>query len=86
MDTNLVVPLGPRLCNVIFDYFLDASLKVTNSTWNHFHIYMPLVVHFITTYSDRMMKPLWLRVWKTVSEFRYRLLTVSVMYVCAHTI
>ncbi|KAL8151667.1 hypothetical protein V2J09_021475 [Rumex salicifolius] len=27
MDTNLVVPLGPRKCKVVFDYFLDASLK-----------------------------------------------------------
>lgn len=27
MDTNLVLPLGPRRCKVIFDYFLDASLK-----------------------------------------------------------
>ncbi|KAM0026104.1 putative choline monooxygenase [Helianthus debilis subsp. tardiflorus] len=27
MDTNLVLPLGPRRCKVVFDYFLDASLK-----------------------------------------------------------
>ncbi|GAB4838303.1 hypothetical protein Ancab_027833 [Ancistrocladus abbreviatus] len=27
MDTNLVLPLGPRKCQVVFDYFLDASLK-----------------------------------------------------------
>ncbi|GAB2219093.1 hypothetical protein Droror1_Dr00006721 [Drosera rotundifolia] len=27
MDTNLVLPLGPRKCLVVFDYFLDASLK-----------------------------------------------------------
>ncbi|PSS36381.1 Choline monooxygenase [Actinidia chinensis var. chinensis] len=27
MDTNLVLPLGSRKCQVIFDYFLDASLK-----------------------------------------------------------
>lgn len=27
MDTNLVLPLGPDQCQVIFDYFLDASLK-----------------------------------------------------------
>ncbi|KAM7473531.1 hypothetical protein LguiB_020774 [Lonicera macranthoides] len=27
MDTNLVLPLGHRKCLVIFDYFLDASLK-----------------------------------------------------------
>lgn len=27
MDTNLVLPLGPRQCRVIFDYFLDASFK-----------------------------------------------------------
>ncbi|KAL7599602.1 hypothetical protein Lser_V15G26990 [Lactuca serriola] len=27
MNTNLVLPLGPRRCKVIFDYFLDASLK-----------------------------------------------------------
>ncbi|KAG8376410.1 hypothetical protein BUALT_Bualt09G0060600 [Buddleja alternifolia] len=27
MDTNLVLPLGPRKCQVIFDYFLDPSLK-----------------------------------------------------------
>ncbi|CAA2986633.1 choline monooxygenase, chloroplastic isoform X1 [Olea europaea subsp. europaea] len=27
MDTNLVVPLGPRKCQVIFDYFLDPSLN-----------------------------------------------------------
>ncbi|XP_059634565.1 choline monooxygenase, chloroplastic [Cornus florida] len=27
MDTNLVLPLGPRKCQVIFDYFLDTSLK-----------------------------------------------------------
>ncbi|KAA8522737.1 hypothetical protein F0562_009102 [Nyssa sinensis] len=27
LDTNLVLPLGPRKCQVIFDYFLDASLK-----------------------------------------------------------
>ncbi|XP_021751166.1 choline monooxygenase, chloroplastic-like isoform X2 [Chenopodium quinoa] len=30
MDTNLVVPLGPRKCQVVFDYFLDASLKDDN--------------------------------------------------------
>lgn len=30
MDTNLVLPLGSRTCLVIFDYFLDASLKVTS--------------------------------------------------------
>ncbi|KAK4582993.1 hypothetical protein RGQ29_025954 [Quercus rubra] len=28
MDTNLVLPLGPRRCQVVFDYFLEASLKV----------------------------------------------------------
>src|SRR5688572_4399467 len=28
MDTNLIVPLGPRKCKVVFDYFLDSSLKV----------------------------------------------------------
>ncbi|XP_010046909.2 choline monooxygenase, chloroplastic [Eucalyptus grandis] len=27
MDTNLVLPLGPRKCRVIFDYFLKDSLK-----------------------------------------------------------
>ncbi|KAJ4709206.1 Choline monooxygenase [Melia azedarach] len=27
MDTNLVLPLGPRKCKVVFDYFLDDSLK-----------------------------------------------------------
>ncbi|GKV11249.1 hypothetical protein SLEP1_g22516 [Rubroshorea leprosula] len=27
MDTNLVIPLGPRKCLVVFDYFLEASLK-----------------------------------------------------------
>ncbi|KAG7617832.1 Rieske [2Fe-2S] iron-sulfur domain [Arabidopsis thaliana x Arabidopsis arenosa] len=27
MDTNLVLPLGPRKCKVVFDYFLDPSLK-----------------------------------------------------------
>ncbi|KAM4132083.1 hypothetical protein ACJW30_01G223200 [Castanea mollissima] len=27
MDTNLVLPLGPRKCQVVFDYFLEASLK-----------------------------------------------------------
>ncbi|KAL0302403.1 UNVERIFIED_CONTAM: Choline monooxygenase, chloroplastic [Sesamum angustifolium] len=27
MDTNLVLPLGPQKCQVIFDYFLDVSLK-----------------------------------------------------------
>ncbi|XP_007034364.2 PREDICTED: choline monooxygenase, chloroplastic isoform X1 [Theobroma cacao] len=27
MDTNLVIPLGPRRCLVVFDYFLEASLK-----------------------------------------------------------
>ncbi|KAL6331892.1 hypothetical protein AAG906_020240 [Vitis piasezkii] len=27
MDTNLVLPLGPRTCKVVFDYFLEASLK-----------------------------------------------------------
>ncbi|KAI3893909.1 hypothetical protein MKW92_022366 [Papaver armeniacum] len=27
MDTNLVLPLGPNKCQVIFDYFLEASLK-----------------------------------------------------------
>lgn len=30
MDTNLVLPLGPRKCIVVFDYFLEASLKVTS--------------------------------------------------------
>lgn len=28
MDTNLVLPLGPRKCKVVFDYFIEASLKV----------------------------------------------------------
>ncbi|KAK3026281.1 hypothetical protein RJ639_041230 [Escallonia herrerae] len=28
MDTNLVLPLGHRKCQVIFDYFLDASLML----------------------------------------------------------
>ncbi|GAA0155275.1 oxygenase [Lithospermum erythrorhizon] len=27
LDTNLVLPLGPQKCQVIFDYFLDASQK-----------------------------------------------------------
>ncbi|KAK1551325.1 hypothetical protein Q3G72_033967 [Acer saccharum] len=27
MDTNLVIPLGPRKCKVVFDYFLEDSLK-----------------------------------------------------------
>ncbi|XP_022753454.1 choline monooxygenase, chloroplastic isoform X4 [Durio zibethinus] len=27
MDTNLLIPLGPRKCLVVFDYFLEASLK-----------------------------------------------------------
>ncbi|KAF6161747.1 hypothetical protein GIB67_013824 [Kingdonia uniflora] len=27
MDTNLVLPLGPSKCQVIFDYFLEDSLK-----------------------------------------------------------
>ncbi|KAF9626125.1 hypothetical protein IFM89_030972, partial [Coptis chinensis] len=27
MDTNLVLPLGPNKCQVIFDYFLESSLK-----------------------------------------------------------
>ncbi|KAL9325916.1 hypothetical protein ACSQ67_006561 [Phaseolus vulgaris] len=31
MDTNLVVPLGPNKCKVIFDYYLERSLKVTSS-------------------------------------------------------
>uniref|UniRef100_A0A803MKC3 Choline monooxygenase, chloroplastic n=1 Tax=Chenopodium quinoa TaxID=63459 RepID=A0A803MKC3_CHEQI len=30
MDTNLAVPLGPRKCQVVFDYFLDVSLKDDN--------------------------------------------------------
>lgn len=28
MDTNLVIPLGPRKCKVVFEYFLDPSLTV----------------------------------------------------------
>ncbi|PIN19115.1 Choline monooxygenase [Handroanthus impetiginosus] len=31
MDTNLVLPMGPRRCQVIFDYFLDSSLKDDNA-------------------------------------------------------
>ncbi|KAE9609881.1 hypothetical protein Lal_00006453 [Lupinus albus] len=27
MDTNLVLPLGPNKCQVVFDYYLDHSLK-----------------------------------------------------------
>lgn len=27
MDTNLVIPLGPRKCVVVFDYFLEDSLR-----------------------------------------------------------
>lgn len=27
MDTNLVIPLGPNKCRVIFDYYLEHSLK-----------------------------------------------------------
>ncbi|KAE8705960.1 hypothetical protein F3Y22_tig00110415pilonHSYRG00252 [Hibiscus syriacus] len=27
MDTNLAIPLGPRKCLVVFDYFLEASLE-----------------------------------------------------------
>lgn len=30
MDTNLVLPLGPRKCLVVFDYFLESSFKVTS--------------------------------------------------------
>ncbi|XP_071939979.1 choline monooxygenase, chloroplastic-like [Coffea arabica] len=36
MDTNLVVPLGPRKCQVIFDYFLDTSLKVDFLLISHY--------------------------------------------------
>nr|GEZ47682.1 DNA replication licensing factor MCM3 [Tanacetum cinerariifolium] len=28
MDTNRVLPLGPRKCKVVFDYFLNASFKI----------------------------------------------------------
>ncbi|XP_068472191.1 choline monooxygenase, chloroplastic-like isoform X1 [Phaseolus vulgaris] len=31
MDTNLVVPLGPNKCQVIFDYYLERSLKLSGS-------------------------------------------------------
>ncbi|XP_008443631.2 choline monooxygenase, chloroplastic isoform X1 [Cucumis melo] len=31
MDTNLVLPLGPRKCLVVFDYFLEASFKNDDS-------------------------------------------------------
>ncbi|XP_022135574.1 choline monooxygenase, chloroplastic isoform X2 [Momordica charantia] len=31
MDTNLVLPLGPRKCLVVFDYFLEAPFKNDNS-------------------------------------------------------
>lgn len=31
MDTNLVLPLGPRKCLVVFDYFLEAPFKVISS-------------------------------------------------------
>ncbi|CAK9327912.1 unnamed protein product [Citrullus colocynthis] len=31
MDTNLVLPLGPRKCLVVFDYFLEASFKNEDS-------------------------------------------------------
>ncbi|KAJ7955856.1 Choline monooxygenase [Quillaja saponaria] len=27
MDTNLVLPLGPKKCQVVFDYYLEESLK-----------------------------------------------------------
>lgn len=37
MDTNLVLPLGPRKCQVIFDYFIEADLKVF-SRFVHFCI------------------------------------------------
>ncbi|KAF3591799.1 hypothetical protein DY000_02027585 [Brassica cretica] len=33
MDTNLVIPLGPRKCKVVFDYFLDPSLKVDDEAF-----------------------------------------------------
>lgn len=32
MDTNLVVPLGPRKCKVVFDYFLEDHLMVIEKT------------------------------------------------------
>ncbi|XP_010541097.1 PREDICTED: choline monooxygenase, chloroplastic isoform X3 [Tarenaya hassleriana] len=31
MDTNLVIPLGPRKCKVVFDYFLEPFLKEDES-------------------------------------------------------
>ncbi|XVF47583.1 hypothetical protein PTKIN_Ptkin03bG0121100 [Pterospermum kingtungense] len=33
MDTNLAIPLGPRKCLVVFDYFLEASHKVLVRWW-----------------------------------------------------
>ena len=37
MDTNLVLPLGPRTCKVVFDYFLEASLKVIFCLLMHYY-------------------------------------------------
>ncbi|KAJ4845750.1 hypothetical protein Tsubulata_032863 [Turnera subulata] len=35
MDTNLVLPLGPRKCQVIFDYFIEPELKDDEAFINH---------------------------------------------------
>lgn len=43
MDTNLVIPLGPQKCQVIFDYFLDTSLKVD----------FLLISYYVEIYSTR---------------------------------
>lgn len=42
MDTNLVIPLGPRKCKVVFDYFLDPSLKVNKTNIHSLVLYRNL--------------------------------------------
>jgi hypothetical protein len=35
MDTNLVLPISPSECRVVFDWFLDSSLVVSSSSSVH---------------------------------------------------
>lgn len=70
MDTNLVLPQGPRKCLVIFDYFLDSSHKVRKHSTQYMLSYSFKIVNFIF-FAYRVMRVLSHRVSRIVRQCRY---------------
>jgi len=44
MDTNLVLPISPSHCRVVFDWFLDSSLVV----YSNFYLNVHNIITFIS--------------------------------------